>query len=1033
MFERALFPCVALFAVTGSAAPAVTQRPESDLMLLAVQLDSEVLSEAIPSYVGADGLLIPLRELSSVLGLAITVRQEEGLAEGWAFSEGRRFVLHMGSGIGSFDGTTVSFTDVEVERHPEDLFVDIELFSKLLPIDVTVDLRKAVLLVKPRELLPIQLQRERLRKLAQLSGAQGYQPHLPELELPYALWKAPSVDQTATLGMARGGIGPFLPRLSYSTTATGELLYLQTDLFVSGYASQEGATTPELRAHAGRKDAEAELLGPLKATSFGVGDVLNPGVDLIGGSGSGAGLEVSNRPLMNPTHFDRNTFRGNLATGWDVELYRNGVLMGFQTAAADGRYEFADVPLLFGINVFRLVFHGPQGQLREEREIYNVGSNAVPDGKLYYRATANAPGAVFGRPLNLHTRRALLEMDYGIRRDVSAGAAIVTLYRDGADRVYAKTGLRGFYKWLIASGDVAAELGGGVAAQARTTGQFGSVTVAAQHTHLWDYQSEQLSSVTGLRGRTLLRAAGVVRVSQRVSIPLDAELGRDWMSSRPDLTYVTVGTAAQVRNVSFAHRLRWPLEGPGPASPIGNAIAIWELGSIGLRANADYQLTPGLLRTASLTAESRRLQNFFVSGTFRWTAFGGLGGSASLGKTQGAFGISLNGAYSQSGGASASIGVSVAFRHDEREGLWRVQAQNAARTGATSAQVFLDRNGNGTRDPDEEALEDVELAVNGSSAGVRTDAKGVAVLREMTPFSAIDISLVEHSLADPYWRSARRGYQVTPRPGRMVTVDLPVQVTGEVTGTVYLRREKDRHEFPGVDVEFVSESGRVTRTRSAYDGFYTMPELLAGKYTVRVAANSLIARGLSPPPQREIEILPDGTVVDGFDLVIEGGAAAVAAAEGPLRLPVDPNAPFEIQTPGGPMRVRLLRVVRFPLASWAAGLPLSEEEIEGLDLVGQAMEKSKTARLVIISHAQTVGPPEGALKRAKKGAEGLRRYLKAVQFIPSKKVTISIIPQEPQSEPLGYIELGLVEPVEPVSTGTGATAALLLPRHEWVN
>ena len=42
---------------------------------------------------------------------------------------------------------------------------------------------------------------------------------------------------------------------------------------------------------------------------------------------------VTNRPLDQPSAFDRTSFKGDLPSGWDAEIYRNGELLGF--AAAD--------------------------------------------------------------------------------------------------------------------------------------------------------------------------------------------------------------------------------------------------------------------------------------------------------------------------------------------------------------------------------------------------------------------------------------------------------------------------------------------------------------------------------------------------------------------------------------------------------------------------------------------------------------------------------------------------------------------------
>lgn len=1002
----ALWASVALGAESHDGA---AQRPDEELFLVALRLDSDTLAEALPTRVSSEGVRLPLGEVSRLLQLAISVHPEEGMADGWAISEGRSFLLHRSSGTASFDGKAIQFAPEEVEVDEGELFVDIRVLEQVLPIDFVVDLHAASVTVKPREQLPLQVQRERQRQLEKsLAGGGDYLPHYPMVALPYSLWKPPSVDQTVNVTTSRASYGPWVPDLRYTTLATGELLYLQTDLYLSGNAN----SLPDVRAHAGRKDAEGKLLGPLHATDVGFGEVSSAGLDLVSRSSSGLGVQVSNHPLQNPTHFDRNTFRGDLPPGWDVELYRNGVLIAYQPPRSDGRYEFADIPLYFGMNSFRQVFHGPQGQVREEREAFNIGPGLLPAGELQYRLTANLPSA--DGSVTTDNRRSQLELDYGLVRSVSASLALATAVRHGKDKGYAKASLNAFHDWLSGTADVATETGGGMAAQGTVRAQLGWFRATAQHVQLWDYDSEQFDSMPPLTGRSLLRLDARVPMGQSASLPLEAELRRDWLVTGAARTEMSLGAAAKLARLSLSEHVRVPLQSDVLLPPTAQTMALLDLGPAAVRLSGDCQLKPWKLSGAALTVESRGLGSYFVTGGASWLP-GDVRYQAGVGKTEGIFALSLNGSYSAVSGATAMLSLAIAFKHDERKGGWDVQARNAATAGAASARVFLDTNGNGVMDGDEEALKNVQLAVNGMGRDARTDGSGVAVLPTLNAYAPADIGVLERSLEDPYWKPALQGYQLVPRPGRMATLEFPIQMTGEVTGTLYTGRENEKRELSGVDVELVSDKGQVFKTRSAYDGFYTLPGLLAGKYTLRVAPEQLAARGLAPIPPREVVIAPNGTVLDGFDLVVPDPKMVLARLERaparrePARVPADRAQPFEIDSPEGPIEVRAAQVARFPLASWAAGLPLSEEEIQQLEQLGSAVSASPRNRLLIVSHAQTLGSPEGAIKRAGKGGELLKRYLKAVQFVPAKKVTVSVIPPEPGGEPLGFIELVLVE------------------------
>ena len=79
--------------------------------------------------------------------------------------------------------------------------------------------------------------------------------------------------------------------------------------------------------------------------------------------------------------------RGILPSGYEVELYRNDILVGSIARAANDQYEFLEVPVDYGLNVFRLVFYGPQGQRREEVRRITVGDGRLAKGQFEYDAS----------------------------------------------------------------------------------------------------------------------------------------------------------------------------------------------------------------------------------------------------------------------------------------------------------------------------------------------------------------------------------------------------------------------------------------------------------------------------------------------------------------------------------------------------------------------------------------------------------------------------------------------------------------------
>ena len=137
-----------------------------------------------------------------------------------------------------------------------------------------------------------------------------------------------------------------------SVYAAGEIAKLSYDAQVT---TTEKGVPSVIRLRAYRSDPDGSLLGPLKATHFGFGDVEGFDTRLTGTAASGRGAVITNRPLTAQAAFDRTHFEGDLPSGWEAEIYRNGELLGFAKANSSNRYVFDDVQLLYGENTIQIM------------------------------------------------------------------------------------------------------------------------------------------------------------------------------------------------------------------------------------------------------------------------------------------------------------------------------------------------------------------------------------------------------------------------------------------------------------------------------------------------------------------------------------------------------------------------------------------------------------------------------------------------------------------------------------------------------
>lgn len=842
----------------------------AESLLLEVALDQHVLAEAITAYQDGRRVFLPLGELAGVLTLPIRTQPSQGTAEGFTLDEQRSFRLSVPQSRAVLGEQAQTFDPALVRVHADDIYVESALLSRWLPVDFHVDLARLTLRVRPRETLPLQSRLERERAGARLGRRSGgYEdPGFPRLESPYRLLGVPFIDQTLGLGLKVGN-GPTQTSASYTGFLTGDFLGMESSLFVRSTNDDPSA---ELRYILGRSDPDARLLGPLRARSFLFGSgVAMPSVQHVAVRtpvGDGLGFTASNRPLNQPTDFDRHTLEGDLPPGWDVELYYNDALVGFQRSTANGRYRFEDLPLSYGPNEFRLVFHGPLGQRRVERQTFLLDQNSTPAGTLHYRLTGHRDdsGAL----------RSIGQFEWGLNRHLAVGAGWVRLPGSAAEgsagsSLYSRLGVRGSWRNLLASSDLFRSPDGGWLSDSTVKTRIGLVSVDYGHLHLHAFTSEAFpAGGDRLRMRDKLRLQTVLPAGWLPSLPLTLEVQRDQLASGS--THLLVGgrVSAVIGRTSLSHQLTWQ-DLAGTTSAVGALSLSHRVGSFGVAAQVGYTVSPHVrLETVAVNGE-RQLGNGYLLnlGVARGVSSGQTSYSTSLNKSHGAYGLGLSASYSDRAGLGLGLQLFIAMGREPRQGNWHASAHSMANTGAASIRVFLDANGNGLFDAGEEPIANAGLTLNGSGLPARTDGLGIAWLDRLPIHTPLNIAVDVQTLEDPYWQPQRAGVRLVARPGYVATIEFPVALTTEIDGTVYLAEGGARRGIGNVTLELLGATGKlVSSTRSSSDGYYVVTGVLPGEYTLRPSPQQAKQLGFQEPEPKKITIGNEGQFVNGADFVL---------------------------------------------------------------------------------------------------------------------------------------------------------------------
>jgi hypothetical protein len=885
----------ALFGGPGMSASASAEESweanDDDALLFDVKLNQYRLGDGVRGYQTPTGVCVDLAD--AIMALDVPVRLDKKLrrATGWAFEERHTISIDRETQTVQIINTVSKLAANDIRDTPEGWCVDATKLTKWFGVPLVVDTTNALILVKADHKLPVELALERRERASRVAPTASFDlKSLPQSRTPFRGVKPPSVDVILAAGGLRSQNGGQRMDVRYEFYASGEIGPVAYD---ARLASNAKARPETLRMRAYRTDPDGKLFGPLRATQVAVGDVLGFSTPLVAQSSVGRGAMVTNRPLDRPDTFSKTNFRGELPAGWDAELYRNGQLIGLAVDRADGRYEFLDIPLLFGQNRFEVVLYGPQGQIKREEQNVAVGPDSIPPKSAYYWAGINQDGrdlVSIGRSVQVGTGgwRGSVGYERGLDQRTSVMIGLHSLeLREVGRRNFAEASIRRSFGSALFELSGAADSIGGTGVRGQLVGQFGETYVSAE-------------TAAGFGGFVSDRLTRSIRSFSSVSVDRSLKLGRTIIPTHIEANVTkrangasTLGLetrlSASFGRYNITGELGWEQErapfGPDPPGVLqGRFLANARIGRVRLRGESRFYLAPqARFDSASLIGEWSGKGGHDRFATWRAE----LGYDQSRRRVRGGLGYvrrfdkfavtaQLEGA--SDGSVAAGINLSFSFGPDPRKGGgYRISSSRLASQGQVMARVFRDLNSDGQRQADEPWEKDVQLAAGRVPVRTLTNENGEVMIDDLSPFNPVLIGVDADSLPDPLIQPVGPGIVVTPRPGIPAVIELALTSAGEVDGTLV---RSGGVGLEGVDLELVDGSGRVvSRTRSDFDGFFLFEKVPYGKYAIRIASLSAQAAGLGVALEGSIALDSAAPTVHLETVVAESNGSQTAAAE----------------------------------------------------------------------------------------------------------------------------------------------------------
>lgn len=841
-------------------------------------------------------LMISLGDFINAADLAITVSPGKGTATGWFIREDQDFFLDAQKREFTVMGQQGHVSEDDIYIEGDDFFLSSAWLEKWFGIQIDISLVELIFKITTSQPFPLE---ERIaREKLPLYSAALTASKLPLMEEPYSLISTkPYFDVALDASYDRPGSGTESRQKStWSVTGAGDLAGFSTKTFASGIfynsSQQGGELISNLRQTFSRADPDGNLLGSLHASEVSFGDVASVPLHIGGRQTNGIGVRLSNKLFSEITSLNNVDIQGDALPGWEVELLRDEASLGLQTVGSDGRYLFPGVFLFAGNNTLKLVFYGPQGEVREEiREIYAGTDSNIMGGKWDVSAVQSNTQLYGDSAIPLATDgdmnlTASYEYSMGALGTSRAGVTSYTL-ESSSGEVVRKNILTTGYSWVwngfLFSGDTGYDLDGAYASGASMRYNLGR--------HLTGVVFTQTSEGFATGPGDALGDSS--RLQAFLNGPLGANLGV-FTNPRYNLT----ASHASLQNGSTLIQSSASLSGRVGSLGLSTGLSYSSLeDSAGEITPMDERLTGSISASGKIDRGRWRLNSSYdvqpvklleFTGEYTYPFTRELEGAAELrhqvASKETELDLSANWlhpkftltprlTFDNDKNISFTTSMRFGLAPDPYNGDYTMHRNSVTNSGGVASRIFLDANGDGIYTKGEKLIDEAEIRAVQTNRSALSDKDGIAFIHDLPRARKTDVVLSNNSLPDVYYISLEDGRSVIPRPGVTSKIDFPVVIGGEVDGEVEYQRDgqttrQARNAIVTLNTPF--GDGADKGERSEQDGYYSLSAIRPGFYYLTAQPSSSSPPGYTLPVPYEFQA--GGTTFFGQKVRLKEGA-----------------------------------------------------------------------------------------------------------------------------------------------------------------
>lgn len=821
--------------------------PDATIVELAL---GRLVSRTVPAFRSGDDALIPLTQFADLAEIASRPLPAGGL-ELILQPGDRRVMIDPASGEIHSGTTTVTLTPADRVIQAGDQYLSTRVLGALLHAEFNVDWSDLSVALVNADSLPVG------RRIAR--------------EKSYAAYRAAIEAQTPDLALGTDRTRWDGVVLDYSLLAPSQ------DLLGGAYSTGLG-----MNLMGGSLEATVASAGPPRdgnvrvdgswtgvwrrnswVTQLRVGDGLSSGPR----PRSVRGFAISNVPFLRPSLFGDIPFQGGLGPGWQIEAYRGGRLLAIDSADGLGRFSL-DVPVEYGENPVDFVAYGPFGEVRQFNQTYRVVSDVIPARRFEYGVSLGGCRST--------TCRANGNVD------VRYGLSPRWTVRGGMDQFWRDTLPALSHPYVGVSGAIAnawaLEFEAVAAAVVRGALRYEPSDNLRVSTEFNQFDTGPLQPILTPEGRrTQWTTNAMARPFQnRSDLYLEASFDRI-SASTGDLSSGRVGMSLYTARLRLAPAFRFTrFSNPGGISSGESFVSLNafslpfpELGPVlgRISGRAEWEVDKSGSTATMAGYLSRQLGNSVsVEAGAGWNR--GVGTTISLFLSTQLPSVRATTSITAPlhGPAVANQFVQGSVLYDPASRRMGFANGPSLERAGVSGRVFLDENGDGSRQPDEPLLPDVRVQAGFTSA--ISDSAGRYRVWDLPSFEPVLVTIDSTSLASPLWVPAYGSVSVETGPNRFRTLDIPIVPGGVIEGSVTRRTPDGTAPVAGVKLVLKRRGSREVRTLFTFsDGAFYLIGVKPGEYQLSADGDVLARLGLHGGALSfTMPASEDGATLDGLEV-----------------------------------------------------------------------------------------------------------------------------------------------------------------------